>query len=182
MNIKKSKGKLEVRFKDTTTHFVNALRRIMVGEIPVSAIEEVFIKDNNSAIQDEILAHRLGFIPIEGEGTLKLSVKGPKIVNSDSFETTEGDVKATNKNVPVVELLNKQSIDLTAKTSIGLGKDHAKWQSAIVGYEYKNPKEIILRIESCSALTEEDILKKSLEILKNKSDEFKAEISKYKSL
>jgi len=154
----------------------------MVGEIPISAIEEVYIKDNNSVLQDEILAHRLGFIPIKGEGTLKLNVKGPKIVNSDNLETIEGDVQTTNKNIPIVELLNKQNIDLTAKTSIGLGKDHAKWQPAIVGYEYKNPKEITLKIESCSALTEEEILKKSLEILKNKTAEFKAEISKYKSL
>ncbi len=182
MNIKKSKGQLEVRFKDTTTHFVNALRRIMVGEIPISAIEEVYIKDNNSALQDEILAHRLGLIPVKGEGTLKLDIKGPKTVNSEDIVPVDGDVQIVNKKVLVVELLNKQKIDLTAKTSIGLGKDHAKWQSAIVGYEYKNPKEITLKIESCSALSEEEILKRSIEILKDKTDEFKAEISKYKSL
>jgi len=42
----------------------NALRRILLAEIPTMAIEKVYIEDNTSIIQDEVLSHRLGLIPI----------------------------------------------------------------------------------------------------------------------
>ena len=44
----------------------NAFRRIMISELPTLAIEEVFIFNNTSVIQDEVLAHRLGLIPLTG--------------------------------------------------------------------------------------------------------------------
>jgi DNA-directed RNA polymerases I and III subunit RPAC1 len=42
----------------------NALRRIMISEVPTMAIEDVFISLNTSVMQDEVLAHRLGLVPI----------------------------------------------------------------------------------------------------------------------
>jgi DNA-directed RNA polymerases I and III subunit RPAC1 len=53
----------------------NAFRRILLAEIPTVAIEDVFIFDNTSIIQDEVLAHRLGLIPLTGgkEGLSNLS-------------------------------------------------------------------------------------------------------------
>jgi DNA-directed RNA polymerase I and III subunit RPAC1 len=47
----------------------NAFRRILIAEIPTLAIEQVFIKNNTSVIQDEVLAHRLGLIPFTGKRT-----------------------------------------------------------------------------------------------------------------
>ncbi|KAK5141390.1 hypothetical protein LTR04_002625, partial [Oleoguttula sp. CCFEE 6159] len=44
----------------------NAFRRILIAEIPTLAIEEVYIFNNTSIIQDEVLAHRLGLIPLTG--------------------------------------------------------------------------------------------------------------------
>ena len=44
----------------------NAFRRILLAEIPSLAIEKVFIEENDSVISDEILAHRLGLIPLAG--------------------------------------------------------------------------------------------------------------------
>jgi len=43
---------------------VNAIRRILLSEIPTMAIETVNILQNTSIIPDEVLAHRLGLIPI----------------------------------------------------------------------------------------------------------------------
>ncbi|KAF2074475.1 hypothetical protein CYY_004220 [Polysphondylium violaceum] len=43
----------------------NAFRRIMISEIPTMAIEKVYIINNTSILQDEVLAHRLGLIPIK---------------------------------------------------------------------------------------------------------------------
>ena len=42
----------------------NALRRILVAEVPTVAIETVLFSDNTSIVQDEVLAHRLGLVPL----------------------------------------------------------------------------------------------------------------------
>ncbi|RDD41117.1 DNA-directed RNA polymerases I and III subunit RPAC1 [Trichoplax sp. H2] len=48
----------------------NAYRRIMLSEVPAMAIEKVVIHNNTSIIQDEVLAHRLGLIPIAADPKL----------------------------------------------------------------------------------------------------------------
>ena len=45
-------------------YFVNALRRTLLSEVPKLAIDKVTFYDNTSALFDEILAHRIGLIPI----------------------------------------------------------------------------------------------------------------------
>lgn len=45
----------------------NAFRRIMIAEIPTLAIEDVWVNNNTSVIQDEVLCHRLGLIPFKGD-------------------------------------------------------------------------------------------------------------------
>lgn len=45
----------------------NAYRRIMLAEVPTMAIEHCFIRNNTSVIQDEMLAHRMGMIPIRAD-------------------------------------------------------------------------------------------------------------------
>ncbi|KAH3873133.1 DNA-directed RNA polymerases I and III subunit RPAC1-like isoform X2 [Dreissena polymorpha] len=48
----------------------NAFRRILLSEVPTMAIEKVHIYNNTSIIQDEVLAHRLGLIPIKADPRL----------------------------------------------------------------------------------------------------------------
>lgn len=43
----------------------NAFRRVLLSEVPTMAIEKVFITNNNGVLRDELLAHRLGLIPIK---------------------------------------------------------------------------------------------------------------------
>lgn len=45
----------------------NALRRVLLAEVPSMAIEKVFVNNNTSIIQDEVLAHRLGLVPIKAD-------------------------------------------------------------------------------------------------------------------
>ncbi|KAI8324011.1 hypothetical protein GQ54DRAFT_302964 [Martensiomyces pterosporus] len=45
----------------------NALRRILIAEIPTMAIENVYMINNTGIVQDEVLAHRLGLIPINAD-------------------------------------------------------------------------------------------------------------------
>ncbi|TNV77714.1 hypothetical protein FGO68_gene13265 [Halteria grandinella] len=45
----------------------NALRRILIAEIPTMAIEKVNMWQNTSIIPDENLAHRIGLVPIKAD-------------------------------------------------------------------------------------------------------------------
>ncbi|TMW54779.1 hypothetical protein DOY81_000012 [Sarcophaga bullata] len=48
----------------------NAFRRLMLSEVPSMAFEKVYIYNNTSIIQDEVLAHRIGLIPIKADPRL----------------------------------------------------------------------------------------------------------------
>src|SRR5207237_60242 len=82
-----------VRFvlSDVSPAFANALRRIILAEVPVMAIEDVMILENSSVMYDEILAHRLGLIPITTDQSYNLPEEC----------TCKYDPKAKNFNVPV---------------------------------------------------------------------------------
>jgi len=49
---------------------VNALRRLLLSDVPSMAIEKVHMYQNTSIMQDEVLAHRLGLIPLKADPRL----------------------------------------------------------------------------------------------------------------
>ena len=55
---------IEFRLLDVDAAFANALRRVLLAEIPMLAVDEVTIHSNTSNIYDEILAHRIGLVPM----------------------------------------------------------------------------------------------------------------------
>ena len=45
----------------------NALRRIIISEVPTMAIEMVQVAENTSCLNDEFIAHRIGLVPLYSE-------------------------------------------------------------------------------------------------------------------
>ncbi|GJD07306.1 DNA-directed RNA polymerases I and III subunit RPAC1 [Galdieria sulphuraria] len=65
--VKNSEEEIILELVGVAAPLINALRRILFAEVPTMAIEYVLISDNTSVIHDEILAHRLGLIPIQAD-------------------------------------------------------------------------------------------------------------------
>ncbi len=150
--------------------FANAIRRAMISDVPTLAIEDVRIYDNTSALFDEMLAHRLGLIPITtdltayssrdtcscgGAGcpgctvTYTLSAEGPKMVTSGDLIPQDPKAAPVSDTIPVVKLAKGQKLVLEARAVLGTGKEHAKWQPTLV-CGYKNHPAIAIS-NACDA-------------------------------
>ncbi|EIE18511.1 DNA-directed RNA polymerase II, 36 kDa polypeptide [Coccomyxa subellipsoidea C-169] len=80
----------EFVLSDTDPSVANALRRIMLVEVPTIAIDLVEIEENTTVLNDEFIAHRLGLIPL-----VSSAVGGMKGVFEDAGEADFLDVEMT---------------------------------------------------------------------------------------
>ena len=192
----------EIKFsvEGITPAFANALRRTMIGEVPVMAIEFVDFKKNDSVLPDEVLANRIGQIPLtfekksydlpkgckcDGKGCsrcqveLVLKKKGPCVVYSEDLKSKAKDVQPVFERIPIVELFEGEELQFEAIAQLGLGKENSKWQAAVVGYKYDGDN-FVFNVESVSGLDAGDIITSAAEILEKKMNEFGKEVGKLK--
>ena len=149
----KKSGRTVVLIKDSNAGFANALRRLMLDSVPTMAIEDVEIRKNSSALYDEIIAHRLGLVPLttdlkdyvlpqkckcESKGcarctvSLTLKAKGPGYVYASELKSKDPAVKPVYPELIVAKLLKDQELELEATAVLGQGKNHVKWSPGLV--------------------------------------------------
>lgn len=129
----------------------------MISEIPTLAVQWADIHENNSALFDEVLSHRLGLIPLRfdpkkfnmpdecvcrGKGcplcqvVFILNKKGPALAVSGDLVSSNKKVAPVDPKIPIAELLEGHSLKLEAVAKLGLGITHAKHQAANASYQY----------------------------------------------
>ncbi len=146
---------LKVRFilSDSNPAFANSWRRAMKSLVPTMAVDYVDIYMNTSLLYDEIIAHRIGLVPLKtdlerfnmqdkcvcgGEGcpscqvSLRLNVEGPKMVYSGDFVSDDPETAPVYDNIPVVQLYEGQQLMIEAIARLGTGREHAKFQPVSV--------------------------------------------------
>ncbi|MEM4330408.1 MAG: DNA-directed RNA polymerase subunit D [Candidatus Pacearchaeota archaeon] len=137
----KNEGK-EVIVTEINTSLANALRR-SVNEIKTLAIKEVEFFKNDSALHDELLAHRIGLIPLKNEKLkegevieLKLSHKAKE--NGETVFSEELGELVAIKGIPIIKLNKGQEVELIAYASKGIGREHARHIPGLVYYYHYN--------------------------------------------
>lgn len=148
--------------RDAEVPFVNAIRRCAMVNVPKIAIEDVNIIRNDSAMFNEVLAHRLGLTPLVSDldaleglplpedaewddfnsGILfSLHEVGPKVVYSKDLISSDSKIKPVYDTIPLVKLKEDEEIVIEASAKVGYGKEHAKWMPTTV-CAYKQYPEI----------------------------------------
>lgn len=157
--------------------FVNAIRRICTVEVPTMAIETVSIFKNDSKLFDEVLAQRLGLVPLETDidafvpasecdcenndctscsVSLILKEKGPKVVYSRDLSSTHEAVKSAYDTIPLLKLKEGEEVELEATANLGTGLEHAKWQPTVTcAYQYYPLITVDENCEACMECVEE---------------------------
>lgn len=196
------KNKTEIKFAvdGIKSGFASALRRVMISEVPTMAVEWIDFKKNDSALNDEIVANRIGMIPLtfeqdvyelppkDGKLTSKnkvtfvLKKKGPAMVYSGDMKSDDKVVKPLYDKIPIVELFENQEMQFEATAILGVGRDHVKWQGAVVGYSQDagNPQKFTFNVESVCGLEAQDVVQTAAKILEEKFSEFSKQVKKLK--
>ncbi len=146
---------LSIKFilKNASAALANSFRRAMKALVPTLAVDYVDFYVNSSYLYDEIIAHRIGMLPIKtdldkynfqnecvcnGEGcpncqvSFRLNVEGPKVVYSGDFISDDPEIHFAFKDIPVIELFEGQQLMIEAVARLGTGKEHAKFQPVSV--------------------------------------------------
>lgn len=100
--VKKDVENMELEFDliGVDASFANAFRRILLSDVPSMAVEKVYIYKNTSIIQDEVLAHRLGLIPLKADPRkFEMKEAGAEDAGTEK-DTLEFDIKVICKKNP----------------------------------------------------------------------------------
>lgn len=154
-----SKDKLTTKFiiKNSTPAFANTIRRAIISLVPTMAIQEVEFSKNGSVLYDEMVAHRLGLVPLktdlksyklpsevpegsaQAEVKLTLSVKADKTmwVYASDMKSKDPAIVPVFPKIPIVKLLKDQELEFVAIARLGQGVDHVKHSPGLAYYSYK---------------------------------------------
>lgn len=174
-------GKSCYAFTYSNIGFMNALRRIILSEIPCLAIDDVLIYNNDQLLESEILAHRLGLVPLKWNENISSNAE----INMDlhieniSMDTQtiyakdiiihDPDVEFIYDTMPITKLRFNDRVHFKSIARFGKAIDHSKYKVVSVCYiKQIDDNSFHLIIETIGAYTTRQILQKALEILKQK--------------
>ncbi|KAM1453554.1 hypothetical protein EV1_003166 [Malus domestica] len=132
---------LKFELRDTDASVANALRRVMIAEVPTVAIDLVEIEINSSVLNDEFIAHRLGLIPLTSDRAMSMRF-------SRDCDACDGDGQCEFCSVEFhlrAKCHSDQTLDVTSKDL--LSSDHTVVPvdfSDSSGFESSEQKGIII--------------------------------------
>lgn len=153
--LNETKDRISFSIEGINNTIANAIRR-STFEIEVLAIDLVEFYKNDSALYDEMIALRLGLLPLKapktftrredctckGKGCLKctasfkLKAKGPGTVYSEDLKAKGCEI--VYDGMPLAILAKDQELELSAEAYLGTAREHTKFLPGLVWYR-SNP-------------------------------------------
>lgn len=151
---------LAIRVQDVSAQYINTIRRYATSRVPTLAIDFVEFKNNSGILYDEMVAHRLGLVPlttdlesynlpeeewteptgdprVEVELTLKgTKAKNPTIVYAKDLASADDKVVPVTPEMPITKLIEGQELEFVATARVGTGEEHVKWSPGHVWYRH----------------------------------------------
>jgi DNA-directed RNA polymerase subunit D len=175
--LKKTEDTISLRIDGIRPGLMNAIRRVALAETPTMAIDEVVILENQSPLFDEIVAHRLGLIPLrtnlqnyvlpqdctcKGAGChlcqagLTMEVEAAEdgyVATSADLKPQDPDIVPVSNKIPIAKLAKGQRIVVEAYARLGTGRDNAKWQP-VATVAYKMMPHVQVNPDKCDGCEE----------------------------
>ncbi|GBC70816.1 hypothetical protein HRbin02_00587 [Candidatus Calditenuaceae archaeon HR02] len=182
----------------------NAIRRLIINEVPTMAVEEALVIENTSILTNEVLTHRISLIPFVTDldnyvlpeecdcgsnlGCDRCSVRFSlrcaatnevlTVYSSDLVRESGSEVvRPTSGEFQIVKLAPGQNVELELYVRLGKGKKHAKWQPGIATL-YEEDGRRVLYVESFGQLPPRRILLEAVKIFEENVTELENSLEK----
>jgi len=153
--------RIELLFEGYDRRFVNALRRLVLSDVPTLAVDFIYVYDNSSGVVDEILAHRMGLLVLDSSEALE-RLKPPeecenareddedcyvtlfleaevrpnestgRYVKAGEIQLSKNITRIAHPETPLTYLAPGQRVHAVAYARLGRGREHGKWSPATV--------------------------------------------------
>jgi len=139
--------------------YINAIRRILLSEIPCLAIDLVEIS-NSTSYPDELIVNKLCMLPVSSIDNEKINYRdkcskcyggcndctihftlektGPCRVMSKDLIPSNKNFTITNQRIPIIDLQEGQTLKVDAIAIKGIASTHSKWSAAHVGFSHSS--------------------------------------------
>ena len=170
----------------------NAIRRALMTYVPSMAVDRITVYENTSPIYEEMLAHRIGLIPLATdlktynmkagckcggkgcarcEAVLILEKTGPGVIYSSDLKPQDPKIKPVYDKMLIVKLREGQKVKMEMVARLGLMSEHAKYQGVIASYKQLNDNEFEFFVESYNNLSIQEIIETAMDALEGKVSE-----------
>jgi len=181
---KKGDDRVEFTVKGVDFITANAIRRAIMTYVPSMAMEKVTVYENTSPIYEEMIAQRLGLIPLTtdlktytvqseckcgGKGCGRcqadfiLEKTGPATVYSGDLNSQDSKVKPVYDRIPITKLGANKSVKMEMVARLGFMNEHAKFQSAIASYKQLSDDEFEFFAETYNNIPAKEMVELGME-------------------
>ncbi len=153
------KSRITIYIEGFDLALANALRRLVLSDVPTMAVDFAYFYDNNTSIYDEIIAHRLGLVVLSSDDALyryespeecknreppdpkcfveivlqeevDLDEAQGRYVKAGDLIISDPQAKPVYPETPIAYLAPGQRIHVVAYARLGRGREHSKWSPA----------------------------------------------------
>ena len=196
---KNQNSKLIVEFKNTHPTIINSIRRCILDDIKSFAIEDVKIVKNSSVLYDEVIAHRLGLVPINSTESknyisinedkagkmgssksvvnFKLDKKGEGYVYSNEIKFDNPKINVSIDKIPITKLFkDSDELIIEGRAILGSGREHAKWAPAHTYLKETTKDKIELVVETFGAYENKQIFNLAIDKIVEEIEKLEAKL------